>query len=345
VLRGVKDQAEAERALDAVGRACFAKPYVIEGTEFKLRAKAGLTLFPHAGRDSETLLVNAETALRKAKANGERTVFYQPDLSERTGAWLPLESKLGRALERNEFVLHYQPKVDTVTRRVVGVEALIRWRSPDLGLVPPARFIPLMEETGMILDVGAWALRRAALDQRSWAEQGLGDLRIAVNVSAIQLRQRDFVEAVRQAIREGISPSAIDLEITESVLMQDVDDNIARLNSLRALGVQLAIDDFGTGYSSLGYLAKLPVQALKIDRSFVSAMLQDAAAMTLVQTIISLCHTLGPKVIAEGVEQEEQAKYLRLLRCDQIQGYLISKPLPFEDMTRWLRTSPLAVPQ
>ncbi|HEX4619802.1 MAG TPA: EAL domain-containing protein, partial [Steroidobacteraceae bacterium] len=276
VLRGVKDQAEAERALGAVGRACFAKPYVIEGTEFKLRAKAGLTLFPHDGRDSETLLVNAETALRKAKANGERTVFYQPDLSERTGAWLPLESKLGRALERNEFVLHYQPKVDTVTRRVVGVEALIRWRSPDLGLVPPARFIPLMEETGMILDVGAWALRRAALDQRSWAEQGLGDLRVAVNVSAIQLRQRDFVEAVRQAIREGISPSAIDLEITESVLMQDVDDNIARLNSLRALGVQLAIDDFGTGYSSLGYLAKLPVQALKIDRSFVSAMLQDA---------------------------------------------------------------------
>ncbi|MGO9803011.1 MAG: EAL domain-containing protein [Steroidobacteraceae bacterium] len=337
VLPTVRDRAEAERLIADLTRACFAAPYVVDGTELKLGAKAGVAMFPNDGVDAETLLVNAETALRKAKVTGERSFFYTPDQCERTGAWLPLESKLGRALERNEFVLHYQPKVDAVTRSVVGLEALLRWQSPELGLVPPAKFISLLEETGMILDVGAWALQRAALDHRRWVEQGFRGLRVAVNVSAIQLRQRDFVQAVEQAIREGVDPTGIDLEITESLIMQDVEENVRKLNQVRALGVQLAIDDFGTGYSSLGYLARLPVQTLKIDRSFVSAMLTDPPAMTLVQTIISLSHTLGPKVIAEGVEQEEQARYLRLQRCDQIQGYLVSKPLPFDEMTQFLR--------
>jgi PAS domain S-box-containing protein/diguanylate cyclase (GGDEF)-like protein len=338
-LRSVRDRSEAERMLATIIDRCFAEPYAVDGTELKLGVKAGLAMFPGDCLDSETLLVNAEAALRKAKTTGERTFFYTPDVCERTGAWLPLESKLGGALERNEFTLHYQPKVDAVTRRVVGLEALLRWNSPELGVVPPAKFIPLMEETGMILEVGTWALRRAALDHRLWAEQGFGQLRIAVNVSDVQLRQRDFVQAVQQAIRDGGEPTSIDLEITESLIMRDVEESIRKLNEVRALGVQIAIDDFGTGYSSLGYLAKLPVQALKIDRSFISAMLTDPAAMTLVQTIISLCHTLGPKVIAEGVEEEEQAKYLRLLRCDEIQGYLISKPQPFDEMTRFLHAS------
>ena len=337
VLPTVRDQNDAERQITALARACFAAAYVVDGTELKIGAKIGLAEFPKDGVDAETLLVNAEAALRKAQASGERNVFYAPDPCERTGSWLRLESKLGRALERGEFVLHYQPKVDTETRSVLGLEALIRWQSPELGLVPPAQFIPLIEQTGMILEVGAWALRRAALDQRRLTGLGgSGQLRVAVNVSAIQLRQRDFVHAVEQAIRDGLDPSGIDLEITESLVMEDVEGNIRKLNQLRALGVQIAIDDFGTGYSSLGYLAKLPVQALKIDRSFVNAMLTDPAAMTLVQTIISLAHTLGQKVIAEGVELEEQARYLRLLRCDQLQGYLVSKPLPFDDLTRFL---------
>jgi PAS domain S-box-containing protein/diguanylate cyclase (GGDEF)-like protein len=342
VLDSARDRSEAERMLATLTNRCFADAYIVEDTELRVGAKAGLAIFPSDGLDSETLLVNAEAALRKAKSAGERQLFYTPDLHERTGAWLPLETKLIRALEREEFTLHYQPKVDTVTRSVVGLEALLRWQSPELGMVPPAKFIPLMEETGMILEVGAWVLRRAALDQRRWVEQGFRGLRVAVNVSEVQLRQCGFVQAVQQAIREGTDPSGIDLEITESLVMRDVEENIRKLNEVRALGVQVAIDDFGTGYSSLGYLAKLPVQALKIDRSFISAMLKDPAAMTLVQTIISLCHTLGPRVIAEGVEEEEQAKYLRLLRCDEIQGYLVSKPQPFDEITRFLSARQLS---
>ena len=233
-------------------------------------------------------------------------------------------------------MLHYQPKVDLETRSIVGPEALIRWQNPELGLVPPGQFIPLMEETGLILDAGAWALRRAALDHRRWFEQGLKPPRIAVNVSAIQLRQRDFVSSVEQAILEGIAPTGIDLEITESLVMHDIEGNIGKLKEARALGVSIAIDDFGTGYSSLAYLAKLPVQTLKIDRAFIIAMLDQPDTMTLVQTIISLAHSLKLKVVAEGVESEDQAKVLRLLRCDQFQGYLFSKPLPFDAMTALL---------
>jgi PAS domain S-box-containing protein/diguanylate cyclase (GGDEF)-like protein len=292
VMPTIKDAAEAERMIAAIARACFAEPFAVEGTELKVGVKTGLAVFPNDGIDTETLLVNSEAALRRAKATGERRVFYMPGLTEPTGARLTL-----------------------------------------------AKFIPLMEETGMILDVGAWVLQRASLDRRRWADQGFGLLRVAVNVSAIQLRQRNFVHSVEQAIVNDVTPIGIDLEMTESLVMEDVEENIRKLKEVLALGVQVAIDDFGTGYSSLGYLAKLPVQALKIDRSFISAMLNDPAAMTIILTINSLAHTLGLKVIAEGVEEEEQAKYLRLLRCDQIQGYLVSQPLPFDEITRFLRAS------
>jgi PAS domain S-box-containing protein/diguanylate cyclase (GGDEF)-like protein len=339
VMPTIKDEVEAVRIIAALAGSCFAEPYGVQGTELKLGAKMGLAIFPNDGVDAESLLVNAEAALRRAKETGERQVVYTPELTERTGARLTLESKLGRALERQEFVLYYQPKVDTATRSIVGLEALIRWQSPELGLVPPAKFIPLMEESGMILDVGAWVLQRASLDHRRWLEQGLKWLRVAVNVSAIQLRQRNFVQLVEEAILEGVAPTGIDLEITESLVMQDVEENIGKLNKIRALGIQVVIDDFGTGYSSLGYLARLPIEALKIDRSFIAAMLNDSAAMTIVQTINSLAHTLGLKVVAEGVEEEEQAKYLRLLRCDQFQGYLVNEPVPFDEMTRLIRVS------
>jgi PAS domain S-box-containing protein/diguanylate cyclase (GGDEF)-like protein len=337
LLPDVSDRTEAEHIVAALNRVCFAEPYVVEGAELKVGAKTGLVISPDDGADAETLLVNAEAALRKAKQSGERQVCYTPELSERTGVWLPLETGLVGALERDEFTLHYQPKVDTAARTIVGLEALLRWQSRDLGLVPPAKFIALMEETGMILEVGAWALRRASLDHRKWVELGLKPGRIAVNVSAIQLRQRDFVQSIEEAIRGGVTPAGIDLEITETLVMEDIEENIRKLNAVRALGVQVAIDDFGTGYSSLGYLAKLPIQALKIDRSFIIAMAKDPAAMTLVQTIISLAHTLGLSVVAEGVEEEQQAEYLRLLRCDQFQGFLVSKPVPFDEMTRLLR--------
>ena len=234
-------------------------------------------------------------------------------------------------------MLHYQPKVDIETRRIVGVEALIRWQSPDLGLVPPGRFVPLMEETGIILEVGAWALSRAVLDHKRWLELGLPAPRVAVNVSAVQLRKKDYVATLAHALRQGTVPPGIDLEITESLVMEDIQGNIEKLKEARRLGVAIAIDDFGTGYSSLGYLAKLPMQALKIDRSFIITMLAEPDIMTLVSTIISLAHSLKLKVIAEGVDQEEQARMLRLLRCDELQGYLFSRPVPFEAISQLLR--------
>jgi EAL domain-containing protein (putative c-di-GMP-specific phosphodiesterase class I) len=203
--------------------------------------------------------------------------------------------------------------------------------------VPPVKFISLLEETGLILEVGSWALTRAALDHRAWAEMGITPPRVAVNVSPIQLRQRDFVELVERALMEGMAPVGIDLEITESVVMENVEASIDKLKRLRALGIKMAIDDFGTGYSSLAYLAKLPVETLKIDRSFVITMLKDIDIATLVQTVITLAHSLRLTVVAEGVDAEEQAQVLRLLRCDQMQGYLFSKPLPREQITALLK--------
>jgi len=334
----VKGRSQASRAVNDAMQKCFGKSFRVSDTELRISAKAGVALYPGGGNDAEMLLLNAETALRKTKDLGERHVVYTSALSERSTGRLTFENQLRQALEKDEFVLYYQPKVDLENRRIVGAEALIRWQSPELGLVPPMKFIPLMEETGMILEVGSWALRRAAADHRKWVEQRLPAPRVAVNVSAIQLRQREFVGAVEEAIMEGIAPTGIDLEITESLVMEDVEGNIRKLKAVRSLGVRIAIDDFGTGYSSLGYLAKLPIQALKIDRSFIITMLKDPNAMTLVQTIISLAHSLGLKVIAEGVDEEEQAKLLRLLGCEEMQGYLFSRPVPFDQITEMLKT-------
>jgi diguanylate cyclase (GGDEF)-like protein/PAS domain S-box-containing protein len=337
VLPRVRTDEELARRLEDRLEELFGPPYAVADTELRIAGKIGIALFPSDAADPDTLLKNAESALKKAKQAGERYLFYAQEMTERVAEKLSWENKLRQAVEREEFVLHYQPKVDLERREIVGVEALIRWQSPELGLVPPGKFIALLEETGLILQVGSWALKRAALDHRRWVEQKLKVPRVAVNVSQIQLRQRDFVAVVEQAIFEGLAPTAIDLEITESLIMQDVQTNIAKLKAVCELGMKIAIDDFGTGYSSLGYLAQLPVESLKIDRSFIVAMHSDPNATTLVSTIISLARSLRLKVVAEGVETEEQAKLLRLLRCDEMQGYLFSKPLPFEQITALLK--------
>lgn len=329
------ESALARRAEDRLEK-LFAMRYSIAGTELRASARAGFALYPADAADADTLFRNAEAALQRAKRSGERYLFYRQEMTARVAEALTLENKLRQALEKDEFELHYQPKFDLATKAMVGVEALIRWRSPELGLVPPGRFIPLLEETGFILEVGSWALRRAALDHRRWVEQGLKAPRVAVNVSAIQLQRRDFVAVVEQAILEGVAPTGIDLEITESLMMEDTQANIEKLEAARAFGMQIAMDDFGTGYSSLAYLSRLPIHALKIDRSFVSSMLSDANGTTLVQTMISLAHSLKLKVVAEGVETDEQARMLRLLRCDQMQGFLWGKPVPLEEMTSLL---------
>ena len=340
LIPAVLSDEDAARKLEQMLHACFDAPFSVGRQELRISAKAGLALFPEDGIEDDALFVNAEAACRNAKRSGERYLFYARRMHAAAGEDLGLESQLRLALERNEFVLHYQPKVDLATGRMVGAEALIRWQSPELGLIAPMRFIPLMEQTGLILEVGAWALRRAALDHREWLAQGLPAPRIAVNVSALQLRQRQFVGVVSDSISGGATPQAIDLEITESLLMEDVAGNVAKLRSLRALGVRIAIDDFGTGHSSLAYLAKLPVDAIKIDRSFIITMLQNVDTMTLVSTIISLGHALKLKVVAEGVDAEDQAKVLRLLRCDEMQGYLYSKPLPAGKFIELLRRIP-----
>jgi len=329
VLDGRRSVDELAHAVESQARACFDEPFRLEsGTDLRISARGGVALFPRDGTDAETLHRNAEAALKQAKSTGERFVFYAEHMTERAAEKLTLENQMRLALDREEFVLHYQPKVGVESRAVEGFEALIRWQSPELGLVPPMDFIPLLEETGLILEAGAWAMRRAARDHRGWADRGLSAPRVSVNVSAIQLRKADFVRTVQAALAEGAESTALDLEITESLLMEDVEDNIRKLAAVRDLGVQIAIDDFGTGYSSLRYLARLPVQSVKIDRSFVATMLRDSNTLTLISTIISLAHSLGLKVVAEGVDSEEEAAMLRTLMCDQMQGYLISRPLP-----------------
>jgi diguanylate cyclase (GGDEF)-like protein/PAS domain S-box-containing protein len=306
-------------------------PFRLDGAVFRVAFRAGIALFPADGADADTLFRNAEAALKKAKASGERHLFYTQTMTEAVAGKLTLENQLRQALDNHEFVLHYQPKVNFASGKITSAEALIRWNDPRTGLVPPGRFIPILEETGMIYDVGRWALRQAIEDYLRWRAAGLPALRIAVNVSPLQLRNRGFIAEIEQAI--GINAHAaagLELEITESLIMADIKHSIASLQAIRAMGISIAIDDFGTGFSSLSYLAMLPVDTLKIDRSFVIAMTTDAQGLALVSTIISLAHALKLKVVAEGVETEEQARLLRVLNCDEMQGFLFSKPVPGE---------------
>lgn len=316
----------------------FAPPIIVNGRELRAVVKAGAAVFPNDGDTAEALCGNAEAALKKAKETGARYTFYTPELNARMAETLALENRLRGALEAGQFVLHYQPKVDTRSRALVGLEALLRWNDPESGLVPPAKFIPLMEETGIILHAGRWALQRAVADVQAWRAKGFAAPRVAVNVSPMQLRQQDFVQSVLETLEGfGDAEPVLDLEITESMMMQNLEATILALQTLRAAGVETSLDDFGTGYSSLAYVARLPVVALKIDRSFVVEMTFSRYARTIVQTVVTLAHSLGLKVIAEGVDAEEQAALLAELGCDQMQGYLISKPVPPEQIEAMLQ--------
>jgi PAS domain S-box-containing protein/diguanylate cyclase (GGDEF)-like protein len=317
---------------------CFSQPFLIENHELRISARLGVAVSPSDGNDADTLYKNAESALLKAKEVKEHYLFYTPEMNARVAETLSIESRLRTAVEKRQFVLYYQPKFDSKTGAIAGMEALIRWDDPATGLVPPARFIPVLEETGLILPVGVWAMKQAVSDRRHWREQGLNPPRVAVNVSAIQLRRKDFVSTVKDAIR-GASDGdhGLDLEITESLIMTNIADNIAKLDAIKELGCGVAIDDFGTGYSSLQYLAQLPVDSLKIDRSFIARLPAGGADLRIVSTIIELAHDLELKVVAEGVETEEQARRLRLLYCNEMQGYLFRKPVPAAEIEAILR--------
>lgn len=304
-------------------------PFRLDGSVFRISAKVGVAVFPHDGKDAETLFKHAEAALKKAKLTGERFLLYTASMTNHIATKVTLEGQLRQALDNEEFVLHYQPKVNLKSGKITGAEALIRWNEPGVGLVAPGHFIPLLEETGLIQDVGRWALRTALADYLRWCAAGLSAVRIAVNVSPLQLRHPGFIDKVQQAI--AVNPAAaggLELEITENVLMEDVKRSIASLQAMRDMGVSIAIDDFGTGFSSLAYLAKLPVDTLKIDRSFVLEITAGAQGLALVSTIVNLAHSLKLNVVAEGVETEEQSNLLRQLGCDEMQGFLISQAVP-----------------
>ena len=331
VLPNVRYEAEVARVLERTIAAFMNNEFSLNDAVYRLAAKIGVAVFPDDGTDADTLFQNAEAALKKAKASRDRYLFYAQKMIETVAMSLGIENRLRRALERDEFVLYYQPKVNLVSGKLTGAEALIRWNDPVSGMTPPGRFIHVLEETGLIHDVGRWVLRKAIEDYQRWRRDGLPSVRIAVNVSPLQLRNKNFVAEIEQAVSAAAdAATGLQLEITESLIMQDVDNSIVSLLAIRALGVTIAIDDFGTGFSSLSYLAKLPVDTLKIDRSFVTEMVSGAGGLTLVSVIINLAHELKLNTVAEGVETEEQLRQLRLLGCDEMQGYLYGKPVPVE---------------
>ena len=344
VLPEVKQEGDVARLLDKRIREFVEHPFHVNHTEIRIAIKVGISLFPNNGVDADTLLRNAEAALKQAKERGDRYLYYTRTMNEAVAGNLTLENQLRQALENEEFVLHFQPKVSLGTGKLAGAEALIRWNDPRTGLVPPGRFIPILEETGLIHDVGRWALRKAIEQSLHWRAAGLPAMRVAVNVSPLQLRSPGFIAEVQQAISiDAHAADGLELEITESVIMEDIKNSIASLQAIRAMGITVAIDDFGTGFSSLSYLAKLPVDTLKIDRSFVTDMTSGPDGMALVSMIINLAHSLKLTVVAEGVETEEQSRLLRLLHCDQMQGYLFSKPVPAADFeARFLAAPALA---
>jgi diguanylate cyclase (GGDEF)-like protein len=305
----------------------------IHGNEVFVTASVGVALFPGDGTDAEALIGAADAAMYRAKQAGRNGYqFFTAEINQRSRARAQMGSELRRALEREEFVLFYQPKVRLADRRPSGAEALLRWKHPERGTVSPAEFIPVLEETGLIVPVGEWVMQRACKDLKAWQTAGLTVGPVSVNLSARQFRQPDLHERIKALVAStGVDPTLIELEITESQLMQDPDHAIRVMRALCDSGMRIAIDDFGTGYSSLAYLTRFPVGSLKIDRSFVKDMSSDKGDATIVRTIIEMAHTLGYTVIAEGVETEEQATFLRLLRCEQAQGYLFARPMPAAD--------------
>lgn len=335
LVHGPGSAPELAREFEQLSERVFAKPFVIEGHEIRIGCRIGAAVFPADGLEAEALLLNAEEALRRAKASGSAFVFYAPEMNANAARSFAFESELRRAIEREEFVLHYQPKVRLADGRICGAEALIRWQHPEKGLVPPDAFISVLEETGLIRAVGMWAVERALADRAIWVEQGLLPVRVSVNVSPMQLDHPGFVAQVAAAV-ERHQEGALEMEITESVIMDDVERKIAMLDQLRNLHVAVAVDDFGTGYSSLSYIAKLPASSLKIDRAFVAGMANRPHGLVMVSSIIALAHALGLNVVAEGVETREQASQLLSLDCDEAQGYLFSPAVPAEDFAALL---------
>jgi diguanylate cyclase (GGDEF)-like protein/PAS domain S-box-containing protein len=323
----------AQRILDSLG-----EPFWIKGHELYISASIGITLCPQDGNDPETLVSNADLAMYQAKARGRNNYqFFTPALNARVRQRIALEGSMRRALERNEFQVYYQPKVELESGNMVGFEALVRWERPEVGLVPPNDFIPVAEETGLIVELGKFVLETACRQTRQWHDQGYPHLHVAVNLSPRQFQQKDLVDMVRKTLKDtGLPPNCLELEVTENVVMYSVEDATHTLRELNELGVNLSLDDFGRGYSSLYYLKRFPIQTLKIDRSFVCDIIDNPDDAAIVNTIISMSRNLNLKVIAEGVETEQQLDFLKQHQCDQMQGFLFSRPVPAAEIDQYL---------
>ena len=338
----LSDQASEQQVADELQRIAqsFSKSFSVEGREVFITASIGAAMYPQDAKDPESLLKSAELAMYRAKESGRNSYqLYTVEMQTRVTERLALESRLRQALARGEFELYYQPQVDLRTNRVFGCEALIRWKQPDLGMISPAKYIPLAEETGLIVPIGEWVLRTACRQCKAWQDAGLPPVTVAVNISARQFREKNLFELVGTTLAEtGLAPGQLELEVTESVIMHDAQQVIASLQAFRDMGVRLSVDDFGTGYSSLSYLKRFPVDRLKIDQSFVRDLSSNADDVAIAQAIITLGHTLNLHVIAEGVETPEQLAFLRNHHCDEMQGYLFGKPMLAEDFAKLLES-------
>jgi len=325
----------AQRILEAL-----AKPIKLDNHEVFVSASIGISIYPNDGEDAEALFMHADTAMYHAKDAGKNNYqFFIPSMNAAAHGRMSMESNLHKALERKEFVLHYQPQVDSGNERIVGMEALIRWNHPELGLVPPATFIPLAEETGLIAQIGDWVMRQACKHAKTCDEAGLEPLRVSVNLSGHQFREKRLVGLVGDALQEAdLEPGRLELEITESVAMEHAEQTVRTLHELKAMGVRVSIDDFGTGYSSLSYLKRFPIDSLKVDRSFIKDITIDSDDAAITRAIIAMAKSLRLEVVAEGVETAEQLNFLRLEGCELIQGYLFSKPLPADHFIMLMNT-------
>jgi diguanylate cyclase (GGDEF)-like protein/PAS domain S-box-containing protein len=322
-------------------QAMIAEPVRLEGHDLRVSSSLGVATYPDDGIDVDTLLANADAAMYRAKELGrDNFQFYTPELNTKVHEKFLLQEELRNALARSEFVLHYQPQVDLRSGRVFAVEALIRWNHPKLGMVPPIKFIPMAEETGLIVPIGDWVLHEACRQNKAWQDAGLAPMVVSVNVSARQFKEMNLINRVVSALKDsGLEARYLELELTESLIMQDVELAVATMKDLQGVGVQLSIDDFGTGYSSLSALKTFPVTRLKIDKSFVDGLLADESDRAVAGAVISLGQKLNMRVIAEGVETDAQAAFLRNINCDEMQGYLFSKPLPAQGIEELLRVT------
>jgi len=324
----------------------ISRPFTLDGHEFGITCSIGISIYPKDGQDVDSLLKNADAAMYRAKEQSRNTFqFYTSEMNDRVVERLLLERHLRHALEMGQLEVFYQPQIELAGGQVVGVEALLRWHSPELGLVSPSRFIPLAEETGLIVPIGEWVLRNCCTQNKAWQDAGLPALVMAVNLSARQLQKKDLAGFIGTLLREsGLEPRFLELEIVESMVMQDVEGVVTIMKELKGLGVQLAMDDFGTGYSSLSYLKRFPFDKLKIDLSFVRDITIDPESAAIARAIIAMAHNLNLRAIAEGVETEEQLAYLRLHGCDEIQGFYVSPPVTAEEFeallreNRWLKS-------